>query len=626
MKKNLHGKYFSRRSVPTILLKMKMLMLFVLIGMGSASASSYSQQTTFSFKLNNATVSDVFGIIEQHSNFIILYNEGNLNVKRQVNVQVEDQTVEVILDKVLEGTNNTYKIYDRQIVITKNEEVSPEIQQQGNKREIKGSVKDSDGEPIVGASILVKGTNIGTITDANGSFVLEINADAKVLSISFVGMVTQEITIGSKAFFSVDLKEDVMGLEDVVVTGVFDSRSKIDASVAISTIKSKDIEQIAVSSAGDLLKNVPGVFVNTSLGEIRNTVYSRGVSVGSNDGESGYYYVSMQEDGLPVTNATYGNYGPDYFLRNDATLGRLEAVRGGTASILGNNAPGGIFNYVSKTGGDEFAGEVRAKYGLEGDGKNPFYRADFNFGGPFKNKSLRYNIGGFYRQADGARYPGYPMNEGGQIKANLAKIYKKGNVKLYLKYLNDKNAWYEFLPSVDFENPKLAPGVSQTNTVLIPPVQTSFKVNQTDRVLNFDSRDKINSIDYSAGLNWEHHFGDGWKIDNKMRYSIKSSTWNTTAVAYPIAVDNLIFHALAGTLGHFGTYSFNDLKTGELLGKVVQSPNIIDGNFAGFNFDVIESNFPGSGVQENSLLMNPIVYMENEMNEFVDQFVISKKN
>jgi outer membrane receptor protein involved in Fe transport len=68
-------------------------------------------------------------------------------------------------------------------------------------------------------------------------------------------------------------------------------------------------------------------------------------------------------------------------LRADATLGKIEAVRGGTASILGNNAPGGIFNYVSKTGGTVFQAEIRAKYGLEGNGKNPFYRTDFNFGG-----------------------------------------------------------------------------------------------------------------------------------------------------------------------------------------------------------------------------------------------------
>ena len=134
-------------------------------------------------------------------------------------------------------------------------------------------------------------------------------------------------------------------------------------------------------------------------------------------------------------------------------------------------------------GGTKFEAEVRAKYGLEGNGKNPFYRTDFNLGGPLNNdKSITYNIGGFWRQSDGARNPGYPMNNGGQIRANIMKKFKGGSVKLYAKYLNDKNAWFEFLPTVGFSNPTLPAGVEQTNSVLIPAVKASFKVNDTTKL------------------------------------------------------------------------------------------------------------------------------------------------
>ena len=89
------------------------------------------------------------------------------------------------------------------------------------------------------------------------------------------------------------------------------------------------------------------------------------------------------------------------------------------ASILGNNAPGGIYNYVSKVGGHEFEAEIQSKFGLEGNGKNPYYRTDLNVGGPLvKGGTITYNIGGFWREADGARYPGYKMNKGGQLKAS----------------------------------------------------------------------------------------------------------------------------------------------------------------------------------------------------------------
>ena len=119
----------------------------------------------------------------------------------------------------------------------------------------------------------------------------------------------------------------------------------MDASISISTIGAKQLERVAPTSSSDLLKNIPGVYVNQSRGEIWNSVYSRGLSAGSIDNLNGYRYVSLQEDGLPVTNVELS---PDLFLRADAMTNRVEAVRGGTASILGANAPGGIFNYVSK--------------------------------------------------------------------------------------------------------------------------------------------------------------------------------------------------------------------------------------------------------------------------------------
>lgn len=500
---------------------------------------------------------------------------------------------------------------------------------QAQNGKITGKVTDEKGENLVGASVILKGGAKGTTTTADGNFVItNVSNKTYQLLVSFIGYATKEVTVTvpQVAPLMITLTDDVNGLEEVVVTGVFDKRTRMESSVAISTMNSKQIDRIAIGSAADLLKNVPGVYVNTSLGEIRNTVYSRGVSVGSNDGASGYYYVSMQEDGLPVTNATFGNYGPDFFLHPDATLGRMEAVRGGTASILGNNAPGGIFNYVSKTGGREFAGEARVKYGLEGNGQNPFYRTDLNFGGPLsKDKSLTYNVGGFYRQSDGARYPGYPMNNGGQVKANLSKTYKSGSVKVYAKYLNDHNAWFEFLPSVNFSNPQLAAGVSQTNSVLIPAVEADFTINQTGQKVHYDSRDKIHSKDLSIGVNWEQSIGEGLTIDNKIRYSDKSSVWNTTAVAYPFATDGLVFYAVAGLLGNFGTYTYKDHATGTQIGSITQAPNIINGQFAGFNFINNGSNFPGASIQANSLLFNPLFYTDNRMKEFIDQFSITKK-
>jgi iron complex outermembrane recepter protein len=486
--------------------------------------------------------------------------------------------------------------------------------------QIKGKVSDAKGEALIGVSVTIKNTTKGTTTDAQGMFSIDAQSDQTIV-FSFIGFTTKEIKAGSQSNIDVSLEEDAASLEEVVVTGVFDQRTRMEASVAISTINAKQIERTAATSATDLLKNIPGVYVNQARGEIWNTVYSRGISAGSIDNVNGYYYVSMQEDGLPVTNI---NSGVDYYLRADAMTERVEAVRGGTASILGANAPGGIFNYVSKTGGKAFAGEVRTKFGLEGNGKNPYYRADLNFGGPIA-KGWTYNIGGFYRKSNGARYPGYAMNNGGQVRANILKNYAKGSLKIYAKYLNDRNALTEFIPTTNWANPSIPSGFSATDSYYLPDVTVNLPINGTG-TRTFNSTDKVHSTDKSIGMNWQHHFGEGLTIKNDARFSAKNSSSNIPAVVTPFATDGFLFYAIPHLLGKFGTYTFTDKVNGQVLGSVIQAPNIINGNFAGFKITGLpNSNFPGANVQKNSLFFLPLFYSEGSRNEFADQFSIAKK-
>lgn len=483
----------------------------------------------------------------------------------------------------------------------------------------KGIVSDENNQPLVGVSVTVKGTKNGTNTDIGGRYSIDTKNNS-ILVFNYVGFRPKQVTVGGQTNINVVLQEDTQSLDEVVVTGVFDKRKRIESSVAISVLNAAQIERQAPASAADLLKNIPGVYVNSAAGEIKNAVSSRGFV----DGVDGFYYVSMQEDGLPVTGAQYSNYSPDLFLRPDATLDKLEAVRGGTASILGNNAPGGIFNYLSKTGGQNFGGEARVKYGLEGDGRNPYYRSDFNIGGPLsKDKSLRFNVGGFLRQNDGARYAGYPMNNGGQIKANILKKTKNGSIKLYAKYLNDKNTFFNFLPTVGFDKPALAPGVDVTTSFMVPPITSTYLLNQSTDSQTYDSRDKIHNKDASVGLNMDFKLGKGWSIDNKVRVSDKSSVWNSTAVPFPVAVDGVLFYALNGFVGatgvKFGTYTFSDVATGNQLLTVK-----LGAGPSGLTFTT-NGNLPGETIQKNSLIFNPLVVTDNRVKEIVEQMIINKK-
>ena len=139
------------------------------------AANTYAQSTTLTVQLNNKTIKDVFNYIEKNSEFIFVYMDNTFDSRKVVNVSVQDQPVTAILDNLFQGTDVTYKIDNRQVIITRKEAapitVAPSVQQE---REVSGVIKDDTGEPIIGANILVKGTTTGMITDLDGKFTIKV--------------------------------------------------------------------------------------------------------------------------------------------------------------------------------------------------------------------------------------------------------------------------------------------------------------------------------------------------------------------------------------------------------------------------------------------------------------------
>ena len=387
---------------------------------------------------------------------------------------------------------------------------------------LRGIISDVQNMPIVGASIVLKGTQLGTVTDEKGVFMLKVEKQENgFLIISSVGYLKKEIPIdfitGQTSGIRIQLEAEIQELNELIVTGVFDSRKRIESSIAITTLNNKVIDRIVPNSAYELLRQVPGVFTNTSRGEIYNSIVVRGMVLGD--------YVSMQEDGLPIISAS-GQFEPSPFLRADVSIGRIEAVRGGPASILGVNAPGGIFNYISKTGGSTFEGDIRTRLGLEGNGRNPYYRLESGFGGPLskKDSSLTYYIGGHYRYANGAKYPGYPLSKGGQIKGNLVKKYTNGYFQLNLKYLRDRTVQFESTPTVNFDDPRPAGNFTNSSSLLNPNVLLNYPASILNLIdVSYESKNLNLYKDFSPGFNWEHRFGTRATFLRRCRCSMESS-------------------------------------------------------------------------------------------------------
>ena len=405
--------------------------------------------------------------------------------------------------------------------------------------------------------------------------------------------------------------------EVVIVTGVLNQSALKDAPIALSVIAPADLARLAPSSAADLLKSVPGVFVNSALGEIRNIVYSRGVSANSVEAASGYYYVSLQEDGLPVSNVTFTNFGPDYFSRPDITLSRIEALRGGSATITGPNAPGGIFNYISRTGSAERVADVRVKLGLEGDGENPYYRTDAFFSGEIGDTGLFYSVGGFYRQGRGARDAGYDLNSGGQIRANLSYDYGSGKVTVYAKYLNDHNGFFEFLPARGFSNPKVVQELGNGASFLPPSGQHSFTPFSGAAARTWDSENLAHATSTALGATIEHRFNADWKVTNSLRVQRNEMTWNSGGVIFPVSIFDPVLSTFLGTFSApGGTYTFKDRKTGQTAFQFIRA--------SAAGGPILVNNLPNQSILPLGVLSQAALYYEPKVDEILNQFSLTR--
>ena len=489
---------------------------------------------------------------------------------------------------------------------------------------VSGKVIDNSGKLLPGATVKIKGTNEVTKTDEQGVFSLKSATPAQDLIISYVGYADKEMKLsGSREGLVITLQEKAGETEEVIVTGVFDKRTALQSSIAISTLKSEEIRKLAPNSAADLLSYTPGVYVNSAVGEINNTVFSRGVNANqfAVAGGNGYYYVSLMEDGLPVSNLSSGNVVADYFYRADATLSRMESVRGGSASITGANAPGGIFNYVSKTG-QVASKEITYKFGLEGDGRNPYHRVDGNFGGKLGH-NWYYNLGGFYRVADGARSPGYALNQGGQIKGNLVKNFSTGSLKIFAKYLNDKNGLPQNLPVQDYDKPHLVPGFGEADTWMLPKGGSKQPLWGTDKSYTFDPSDLSHSRDASIGAELNLKFKKGWSLSNNFKVNSGKVDQSLTIMSSPTNLDNFFTYALMGMVGP-GTFTFSDRNTKAALATVSCA---FDSSVPGppFRYTILNNNLPAQSVRENGVLFNFTSYSKSRLNEVMDQLVLNKK-
>ncbi|WP_439183865.1 SusC/RagA family TonB-linked outer membrane protein [Carboxylicivirga taeanensis] len=242
MKKKWFYDSHGRESHAKILRVMKLTLLLISFGFISISASTYSQEGKYSMFLKDAKVETVLSELQKCTDKVLFYSLKDIDNQLTIDIDIKDASLEETLESCLRGTGLGYKLKHDAIVLYKIDDAgSGRLQPQ--RIIITGSVTNEAGEPIPGVNIYTKDGSSGTITDTEGNFELHINQDSKTLVVSFIGMKTQEVAIGTNETFKIVLKEDMEALEDVVVTGYF-NKSKESFTGAVKTIEIGDMQKV----------------------------------------------------------------------------------------------------------------------------------------------------------------------------------------------------------------------------------------------------------------------------------------------------------------------------------------------------------------------------------------------
>lgn len=340
--------------------------LFLVGTIGLVPVSVLAQNYQVTMKKSNAPLSSVIAELEKDSGFTFFYNDDQINLGKKVSIDVTDASLEVVLDQLFGNTEYTYRIVNNQIVVSKasagsNVKAVKNTAQQQKAVAVKGVVKDTHGEPVIGASVVEAGTSNGTVTDFDGNFALTVSGGDKQLLISYIGYKTKSISLkNGQTSLNVVLEEDSELLDEVVVVG-YGTQKKVNLTGSVAAISSEDIkDRVQTNVLAAVQGTVPGVTVISRPGQTPSINFrGRG-----NLGSSSPLYVI---DGAIAEANLFSNLDPNSI----ETISFLKDAA--SSAIYGSRAAYGVVLVTTKKGEKE---KVNVSYSGYVGLKMPTYLPD----------------------------------------------------------------------------------------------------------------------------------------------------------------------------------------------------------------------------------------------------------
>jgi iron complex outermembrane recepter protein len=331
------------------------------------------------------------------------------------------------------------------------------------------------------------------------------------------GAFLSALAAGTSAQNTPEPAEETGVLEEVVVTGTTSTeRTVLTSSVALTVATREDIERKAPRSTAQALELVPGIFVEASGGEVSNNFSVRGLAGG------GQQFIQLSEDSLPVF---YTDALSDTILKQELSIDRLEAVRGGTSGILTVNGAGATINFLTRK--PQWKPERSLQFTTSSYATK---RLDGFFTGPIDD-NWAYSIGGFFRSSDSPRDVGFTGDEGGILRAAIRRNLENGHFTLTVKAVNDQNTFLLPIPLRNSQHPESIPGLSATHGTMIGPDVSRFTVRTTPTT-GFDSKpvdlhDGVETKAMAYGFDFDTGITDQVSVFARGRYTDFDNRFNS---------------------------------------------------------------------------------------------------
>lgn len=350
MKKDYFVKGLLLLTQQKIWLKMKLItILLFLVTFCLQANNTYSQNTTVNIDLENATMTEIFREIEKQSEFRFFFNNTVLSTIKKQSIKTEEKTITEVLDQLFKGSDISYRLIDKYIVITsKRDDMGFLINQSENLLQVSGLVTDETGEPMSGVTVRVKGVNMGTVTDIDGKYSIAVPMNRKVLVFSFIGFITQEVSIGNQSVINVQLKEDAISLSDVVVVG-YGVTKKSDLTGSVASVTLDDVSRQPVLRVEEALRGkATGVQITQQNGAPGGSMKIRVRGANSVNGNNDPLYVI---DGF---------VGGDFTMVNPNDIESISILKDASAtSMYGSRGSNGVVLVTTKSAKE---GEMKITY------------------------------------------------------------------------------------------------------------------------------------------------------------------------------------------------------------------------------------------------------------------------